>query len=68
VDDGGLAAEFGIFDCEECGTGLGSAEEVEVECDCVWLVLGGERGFEMCLCDLEEAGCDKASMWDWKRR
>ena len=65
-DDGGLAAEFGVADCEEGGAGLGAAEEGEVQGDGVRLVLGGEGAAEVGFGDLEEEGGYVAAVGDWK--
>ena len=64
VDYGGLAAEFDVFDGEFAGADLGSSEEVEVECYCVWLVLFAEGCVEVFPDDREETGCYVAAMWN----
>lgn len=62
--DRGLATQFGIFDCEESWAFLCAAEEIEVEGDCVGLVLGRESGVEVQLCHGEKSAGDIASMWN----
>lgn len=47
VDDGGLAAEFDVFDCDGYGAGLCAAEEVDVQGEGVGLVLLREGGVEV---------------------
>lgn len=39
MDYGGLATEFCVYDFEGAGTGLGAAQEVDVEGEGVGLVL-----------------------------
>ena len=45
--DGGLATQFGIFDCEKSRASLRATKEIEVEGDCMGLVLGREGCVEM---------------------
>lgn len=42
ADDGGLAAELEVVDCEEGWAGLGASKEVEVKGNGVGLVLVGK--------------------------
>jgi hypothetical protein len=59
-----LASEFRVLDCEMCRSGLGTSEEIEMERNRMWLILGRESVAEVRGCHLEEDGCNKASMWN----
>ena len=52
MDDRGLATKFGIFDNELSGSYLSATQEIEVESDCVGLVLGGKSRAKMGFCNL----------------
>lgn len=66
VDDGCLSAELGVDDFEDAGAGLGAPQEVDVEGEGVWLVLGRQGGGEVQAGDGEEVAADDAAVGDWE--
>ena len=66
MDDGGLAAEFGVGDFEEARALLRASQEVGVEGDGVGLVLGFQCGREVQLGHGEEVAAYDATVRDWE--
>ena len=65
MNDRGLSPEFSVPDCELCGAGFSALQEVEVQRNCVGLILRREGCVEVSRSDLQKDGSDESTMWNF---